>query len=101
MNKKSRTKNELCSLMNVGPATLKDLVLLGITTRAQLAKANPNELYSRLQEITGHRHDPCVWDVFAAIIHEANTGEKTPWWHWTPIRKAGGYKSRRKKSNKS
>ena len=88
MAKKSSAKNELLSLMNLGPATQKDLVLLGITTIADLAQANPDELYERLQKITGIKHDPCVWDVFAAIIHEANTGEKLPWWHWTPIRKA-------------
>lgn len=88
MNKKARTKGELRSLMNVGPAIQKDLALLGITTIAQLVQANPDQLYERLQEITGTSHDPCVWDVFAAIIHEANTGIKTPWWHWTPVRKA-------------
>ena len=90
MNKKSHTQNELRSLMNVGPATHKDLTLLGITTIDQLAQANPDELYERLQKITGKSHDPCVWDVFAAIIHEANTGEKTPWWRWTSMRKARG-----------
>ncbi len=88
MEKRSSAHNELRSLMNLGPATQKDLALLGITTIAQLAQANPDELYERLQKITEKKHDPCVWDVFAAIIHEANTGEKFPWWHWTPIRKA-------------
>jgi hypothetical protein len=88
MNKKSNPKRELRLLMNVGPATEKDLALLGITTIEQLAKADPDELYERLQKITGQRHDPCVWDVFAAIIHEASTGEKMPWCHWTSIRKA-------------
>lgn len=88
MNKKAHANNKLDSLMNVGPATQKDLALLGITTLAQLAQADPDELYERLQLITGCKHDPCVWDVFAAIIHEAQTGEKRPWWHWTPIRKA-------------
>jgi len=88
MKKKSNTKSELRLLMNVGPATERDLALLGITTVAQLATAHPDQLYERLQMLTGKRQDPCVWDVFAAIIHEANTGEKTPWWHWTPVRKA-------------
>ena len=74
--------------MNIGPATQQDFALLGITTIAQLAQANADELYKRLQKITRQKHDPCVWDVFAAAIHEANAGEKTPWWHWTPIRKA-------------
>ncbi len=80
-------KNELLSLMNVGPATFKDLEILGITNIQQLSEADPDELYSRLAEITGHPHDPCVWDVFAAIIHEAKTGETTPWWQWTAVRK--------------
>jgi nucleotidyltransferase/DNA polymerase involved in DNA repair len=94
MKKKSRTKNELLSLMNIGPATQRDLALLGITTIAQLAKANPDQLYEQLQKITEKRHDPCVWDVFAASIHEAQTGEKTPWWHWTVVRKARDGKMR-------
>jgi hypothetical protein len=76
-------KSPLSSLRNVGPATLKDLELLGITTVEQLARAEPDELYERLQQITGQRHDPCVWDVFAAIIHEARTGEKTDWFEWS------------------
>jgi hypothetical protein len=80
-------KNELLTLMNVGKATYKDLEILGISSIDQLSKADPDELYSRLQQITGHAHDPCVWDVFAAIIHEAKTGEKTPWWQWTAARK--------------
>jgi len=80
-------KNELLTLMNVGEATYKDLEILGISSIDQLSKADPDELYSRLQQITGHTHDPCVWDVFAAIIHEAKTGEKTPWWQWTAVRK--------------
>lgn len=80
-------KNELLNLQNVGPATYKDLQILGINNIEQLSQANAHELYNRLQQLTDQKHDPCVWDVFAAIIHEAKTGEKTPWWHWTPIRK--------------
>ena len=80
-------KSELFSLMNVGLATYKDLEILGINTTKQLSKADPDELYSRLQGLTGTSQDPCVRDVFAAIIHEAKTGEKTPWWQWTPLRK--------------
>lgn len=83
------TKNnkELLSLKNVGKATMGDLQLLGITTIKQLQKQNPDSLYTKLQKITGSKQDPCVWDVFAAIIHEAKTGEKLPWWHFSKIRK--------------
>ena len=76
--------------MNVGPATLGDLQLLGIEKIVQLKKQTPDELYERLQKITKTKQDPCVWDVFAAIIHEAKSGEKLPWWHWSKIRKNKG-----------
>lgn len=79
--------HELLTLKNVGKATFQDLQLLGINSIAELAKAEADELYLRLQQITKQQHDPCVWDVFAAIIHEAKTGEKQSWWHWTKIRK--------------
>ena len=81
-------QSELLSLKNVGPATLQDLQLLGIESIRQLSQQNPDELYERLQFLTKKRQDPCVWDVFAAIIHEAKTGEKLPWWHWTKVRKS-------------
>jgi hypothetical protein len=86
---KKTTQNEhpLLQLANVGAAVYKDLQLLGIKTVEQLAHKDPDILYAQLQKITGVKQDPCVWDVFAAIIHEAKTGEKLPWWHWTPIRK--------------
>ncbi len=82
-----KPSNELMTLKNVGKATYQDLKLLGINSIKELAKCDPDELYMRIQTITGTKHDPCVWDVFAAIIHEARTGEKQPWWHWTAIRK--------------
>lgn len=89
MNKK-KLENELLTLSNVGPATYHDLMRLGIHSIQALATANADELYHRLQTITGRKQDPCVWDVFAAIIHEARTGIKEPWWHWTSIRKRRG-----------
>ena len=83
----TKQPSELASLMNVGPATLKDFQLLNINSISELANSCPDELYLRLQTITGQPHDPCVWDVFAATIHEAKTGEKRAWWRFTPIRK--------------
>lgn len=73
---------------NLGPAARADLAVLGIATPAQLAGSDPDELYLRLQARTGHRHDPCVWDVFAAAVHQARTGEGRDWWSFTPERKA-------------
>ena len=80
--------SELRQLKNVGPATCADFAVLGIHSIAELAQADADELYLRLIKLTGQHHDLCVWDVFAAAIHEAQTGEKQPWWHWTRVRKA-------------
>lgn len=78
---------KLCDLKNVGKATLADLVLLEINSVEELARQDATFLFHELERRTNHRQDPCVWDVFAAIIHEAATGEATSWWEWTPKRK--------------
>ena len=80
-------KSALLNLRNVGKATYEDLTKLKINSVEELAKADPDELYLRIQKITRSKHDPCVWDVFASIIHEAKTGIKTPWWEWSKVRK--------------
>lgn len=79
---------ELRDLKNVGKATLADLHLLGIYSVKELSSQDATELFHRMEQESGHRQDPCVWDVFAAIIHEAKTGEATSWWEWTAERKA-------------
>lgn len=78
---------ELKDLKNVGKAFLADLELLGIKSVEELANEDATELFHELERKTGKRQDPCVWDVFAAIIHEAKTGEATVWWKWTKMRK--------------
>lgn len=87
MSSKKLESDDLRNALNIGPAVYKDLLLLQIRTFEELSQADPDELYLRLEEITDKHHDPCVWDVFAAIIHAARTGQQMPWWHWTPIRK--------------
>ncbi len=85
--KSRREVDDLLTLANVGPATRRDFALLGINSVAALAKHQPDKLYARLNVLTGRRHDPCVWDTFAATIHQAKTGEAKPWWRWTAERK--------------
>lgn len=80
-------KDNLENLRNVGKATLRDLNILGIHSIEDLAHKDPTQLFEQLERLTGVRHDPCMWDVFAAIIHEAKTGEPTSWWAWTAERK--------------
>jgi len=77
----------LRSLMNVGPAIEGYLAGLGVGSIRDLAKQDADTLYRRLQRQWGRRADPCLHDTFRAIIHEARTGEKTPWYAWTAERK--------------
>ncbi len=79
----------LGDLRNIGKAMLADFDLLGVKDIDQLAECDPVELYDRLRAITGSRQDPCVLDTFSAAVHEARTGEKLDWWHFSRIRKAG------------
>ena len=78
---------QLRDLANVGPATLGDLHQLGIRTLRQLARRDALALYRLLCRRTGKRHDPCVIDVFMAIIHQARGGKPMPWWKFTAERK--------------
>lgn len=81
------TLTKLSELRNVGPAALMDFVVLGIETVSQLAGCTPGDLFLDLQRLTGKRQDPCVYDVFAAVIHQAQTGEAKNWWAFTAQRK--------------
>lgn len=83
---------KLSDLKNVGKATLKDLRLLNIHTVEDLACQDPTTLFHELERLTQQKQDPCVWDVFAAIIHEASGGTPTAWWEWTSKRKKQGLK---------
>jgi uncharacterized protein (DUF952 family) len=78
----------LAKLRNVGKAALGDFALLEIKTVAQLSACEPGDLFTTLQARTGQRQDPCVWDVFAATIHQARTGEAQNWWAFTAERKS-------------
>lgn len=78
---------ELLSIPNVGPATALDLVRLGVSAPRQLSGRNPDDLYDALCKIDGVRHDPCVRDVFAAVVAYANGEPARPWWAFTPERK--------------
>lgn len=78
---------QLSDLKNVGKAALGDLHLLGIQSVEELSKQDPTALFHEMERVTQMRQDPCVWDVFAAIIHEASGGEPAVWWKWTPERK--------------
>ncbi len=87
--KESRTLRDLHS---VGPATVRDLQLLGITRVEQLVGKEALVLYDRLGGLSGKRPDPCVMDVFSAAIAQAHDPdlpkEKRNWWYWSRVRKS-------------
>jgi len=93
-----KDNRELKDLVSVGPATIADLALLGITSVRQLARRRPRALYKRLCVITGARQDPCCEDVFAAAITQAKDAnlprEQCRWWHWSRVRKEAAGRDR-------
>jgi hypothetical protein len=89
---KQKEMRQLRDLYSVGPATVRDLKLLGITRVKQLVGQDARELYDRLGRISGKRFDPCVMDVLSAAIAQAQDPglpkEKRKWWYWSQIRKS-------------
>ncbi|MGV8083876.1 MAG: helix-hairpin-helix domain-containing protein [Coriobacteriia bacterium] len=75
-------------LPNVGPATARDLRLLGVQVPADLIGRDPYELYAELARRTGSPQDPCVIDVFIAAVAFMEGEPAQPWWHYTAERKA-------------
>jgi hypothetical protein len=88
-----RRPRRLNDLISVGPAVLKDFELLGIRNLTQLARANPQSMYRRLERLTGRHQDICVLDVFRAAVAQARDPrlpvEQCMWWYWSRKRKAG------------
>lgn len=77
----------LTDLPNIGKAGADDLRLLGIDEPRQLIGMSPFQMYQRLCEITGTRHDPCVLDVFISVTRLMNGEDPRPWWTYTEERK--------------
>ncbi len=77
----------LADLPNVGPATERDLLLLGIERPEDLRGLCPFKMYEELCERTGGRHDPCVIDVFMSVTDFMNGGAPRPCWDYTEERK--------------
>jgi len=82
-----RAPQSLADMANIGPAMLKDFVVLNIKSVEQLAKREAFELWRELCKRTGQRHDPCVIDVFMSAVAQANGEAPCPWWHFTAQRK--------------
>jgi Pathogenicity locus len=73
---------------NVGPKMAGALLKLGVRGLEDAAGKNPDEMYHELCAIEATRHDPCVRDIFAAVVSYADGNPPRPWWEFTPQRKA-------------
>ena len=84
---KRNALRQLTDLPNVGAATAGDLKRLGISEPGQLLGRDPFEMYNRLCQLTGVRHDPCVIDVFLSVTRFVEGDEPRHWWAYTAERK--------------
>lgn len=88
----SPQKRLLSDLASIGPAMLRDFDRLGVRSVAQLARSNPQSLYDKLSQLTGHRQDPCVLDTFTCAVAQARNprlpAAQTKWWYWSRVRKS-------------
>ena len=78
---------DLTDLPNVGRAIARDLRLVGIQKPTDLIGKNAYQLHDKLCRVTGEKHDPCVIDVFLAVIDFMEGGDPVPWWNFTAERK--------------
>ena len=85
MNRDQLTRLE--QIPNIGRASADDLRLIGICHPNDLIGRDPYQLYEKLCEKTGHRHDPCVIDVFISAVRYMEGEPKRPWWDYTIERK--------------
>ncbi|MDQ2774800.1 MAG: helix-hairpin-helix domain-containing protein [Acidobacteriota bacterium] len=86
-------KLDLRDLCGVGLSIERDLKKIGVTTVADLALQDGQELYARLCQFTGSRQDPCVLDTFRCAVAQARDPhlpvEQRNWWWWSRRRKEG------------
>jgi hypothetical protein len=78
---------DLTDMSNVGRAIARDLRQVGIQNPKDLIGKNAYQLHDELCRTTGEKHDPCVIDVFLAVIDFMEGGEPVPWWKFTAERK--------------
>jgi hypothetical protein len=72
---------------NVGKATEKDFLILGLKQPLDLVDKDPYQMYQALCNITQQTHDPCVIDVFISAVEYMKGGKTRKWWEFTQQRK--------------
>ena len=72
---------------NVGKAVADKLVMLKLKSPQELKTEDAFALYTKLNKLTGMRHDPCLLDTFIAAIDFMNGAPAKPWFYSTKDRK--------------
>lgn len=85
-------KHPLHGLRSIGPASLKDFDLLGVTSLDDLSGRDPQELYDALCRLKGQKVDICCLDVMHCAVAQARNPHLPPeqrdWFWWSRNRKA-------------
>lgn len=83
---KSAVLKELRQIPGIGKACSYDLWNIGIRKISDLKNKDPNQLYLKLNALTGVTHDPCVLYTFRCAVyfasHKNHQLEKMKWWYW-------------------
>jgi hypothetical protein len=81
------TVQNLEDLPNIGKAIARDLRMVNIQHPKDLIGKNAYQLHDELCRVTGKNHDPCVIDVFLAVIDFMEGADPVLWWKYTAERK--------------
>ncbi len=78
---------DLTLIPGVGKSIEHDLNRLGIHFISDLKNNDPERLYNRLVQLSGHPIDRCVLYVFREAVYYASSvrhdPEKLKWWNWS------------------
>jgi hypothetical protein len=85
--KSFREVNKFQDIPNIGPAMVRDFLLIGIKKPADLINKKPLVLYKKICQVTGVRQDPCVLDTYIAAIDFMQGASARPWFYYTKNRK--------------
>ena len=84
---------QLRDLAGIGKSIEANLRSLGVTSVADLALRDGDDLYQRLCSKTRTRQDPCVLDTFRCGVAQARNphlpAAQRNWWWWSHERKSG------------
>jgi len=83
---KTNILKEFQTIPGIGKACSLDLWNIGIRKIEDLSGQNPQELYHKLNTITGMTHEICMLYTFRCAVYYAtekdHEKEKLNWWYW-------------------